>query len=262
MGIFIGVIIFAIFVCYIYWLSNQEDDENIVEDIKEENILICPKCSAINTNRDYCDNCGSYLLEKSYIEVSDKKIKYEEKEKQEVKKMSEDMRKAFYEFKENFPKNFMNELKTKDNTGLTEEDLDKMKHKFEEEIDYVEFFNLIKKQAETQEALKILIENCMIYEDIHNIAYSLNTEYKILWDNLSEETKKPILKARKQNKIVDNINKVRWGLGTFGISTIGSKVLEGRKNNKIEDYVTNEGFTALCVIINTNNNYYKEDNKE
>lgn len=186
--------------------------------------------------------------------MSEKENNYYEKEQEAIKQMDDETKKAFYEFKEAFKVNLKKTVSNKVTESELEESL--------QEIDYIELFTAAIKNEEAKQCLHVLYDNCMIYEDVHNLAYELNSEYKILWDNLDEDTKKSIIKGRKMNGLANSIRKAKWGFATMGLSALGSKLLENKHNNKIEEYVTSEGFTNLCILFNSNHNYYKTDGEE
>ena len=191
-------------------------------------------------------------------EIEDLSKEFEKREKEEVSKMSEERRNAFYQFKEEFKKIYIKNAKEELGKNSTEEKCNELASS----LDYIALFEIMTKKAETEQCLEILYENCFILENVHNLAYELNPEYKILWDNLNEESKKQFIKARKIKKFGDNVERARWGFATMGLTALGEKALKKRQDDKIVEYVTSEGFTNICIIVNTNQKYYGKEKKE
>ena len=60
-----------------------------------------------------------------------------------------------------------------------------------------EYAEALVKEQETEICLSSILTNCSAYKEIHNLAYELNSEYRVLWDNLDEKVKKKILLRKK-----------------------------------------------------------------
>lgn len=107
-----------------------------------------------------------------------------------------------------------------------------------------------------KKVVKSVYEEYFSKKDVHEVAYLLNPEYKIFWDNHSEKIRKNFLTAQKANSLVEGTNKVREGifhLATGGASYGIKKLFQiGKKSRKevIEDAVTNKDFTELIKSLN------------
>lgn len=247
-----GVIILFLVLLGIMGISDNTQEETQKEENENQEIDDDEEENENQKNHDE-EKINEYKTEEESEKNTSEELR--RKEQEEVEKMSEEMKENFYEYKKICMDNLRKVLERE---GATDEKIEQALSN----LNYIELFNAEVKNQETKICLQAICDNCMIMENVHNLAYELNPEYKILWDNLNEEAKKQFLKARKMNKFVQNTEKARWGFATMGLSALGAKALKGRQENKIIEYVTSEGFTNLCIIVNKNNEYYKKEKKE
>ena len=116
------------------------------------------------------------------------------------------------------------------------------------------------KREETEICLKSILTDCSSYEEIHNWAYELNSEYRVFWDNLDEKVKKKITTGRNLMAVKPIFYKWVFRLCTYGISYLIELAFKKREYQKNKDYVTSEAFTNACILINTNLNFYNKEN--
>lgn len=230
----LGVIVLIIFIFWIILVLHDKYKTYNEKTFNEED--------KVNSNEIVEEECTNF----------DNDI--QKKEQEEVIKMTKELKKEFYKFKENFKKGFSENL-MKDNPDISYEDVNKLLL----EIDFIELFYECLEVKKAEMCLEIIFDNCACKENVHNLAYELNSEYKILWDNLNPDAKKQCIKARKTLNFCNSVEKARWGFATMGVSVLGEKILTNQQNNKIKAYVTSEEFTNLCIIVNTQCNYYEKE---
>ncbi len=113
---------------------------------------------------------------------------------------------------------------------------------------------MVKKDLE--KILSKVYENYTMNKDVHEMAYTLNSEYKNFWDNHSEELKKKLLKGQKIMRISQSSDKVQEGLfhfATLGVSYGIKKLFQKGKPSReeqIKNAVTSEDFTELLKALN------------
>ena len=192
---------------------------------------------------------------------------YEEiqkREREEVAKMSEEEKELFYQFKKDFTdeflKNMKKELKLKNNEINKEEqkECEESLQKAIECVDFIELYYIKRKEAEINIYLETIFENCSVNKEVHNLAYELNNEYRVLWDNLKPSSKDKIVKTWAIGKIANGVDKFRLGVVTLGISALIEKGIKNKEMEKYREYVTSDGFTSMCKDVNK----YLENNKE
>ena len=122
-----------------------------------------------------------------------------------------------------------------------------------------EYAEALVKEQETEICLSSILTNCSAYKEIHNLAYELNSEYRVLWDNLDEKVKKKITSGRNLMAVQPTFYKWVFRLCTFGISYLIELPFKKREYQKNKDYVTSEAFTNGCILINTNLKYYNKE---
>lgn len=123
-----------------------------------------------------------------------------------------------------------------------------------------EYAEALVKEKETEICLSSILTNCSAYKEIHNLAYELNSEYRVLWDNLDEKVKKKITLGRNLMAVQPTFYKWVFRLSTFGISYLIELPFKKREYQKNKDYVTSEAFTNGCILVNTNLNFYNKEN--
>lgn len=123
-----------------------------------------------------------------------------------------------------------------------------------------EYAKVLVKEKETEICLKSILTNCSAYTEIHNLAYELNSEYRILWDNLDEKSKKRVTLGRKLIAVQPTFYTWVFRLCTFGISYLIELVFKKWEYQNNKNYVTSEAFTNACILVNTNLNFYNKEN--
>lgn len=192
---------------------------------------------------------------KSYKEI-------QEKENQEVDKMPEEERELFYQFKEEFIDNLLKiVIKESKNEKDDKEEQEKSEERLKKALECIDFIKLYytqKKSAEIKIYFEAILKNCSSNKEVHKLAYELNNEYKVLWDNLKQSVKDGFVKAWAMEKITNGVDKFRFGVATLGISTLIEKGIKNKEKEKYREYVTSDGFTNMCKDVNK----FFEENKE
>lgn len=118
----------------------------------------------------------------------------------------------------------------------------------------------IKKEIQiVLKTFEAIIQNCSVYKKTHDLAYDLNDEYKLLWDNLSEKQRNNIIKARIILSIKPTCYKWLFRIGTLGVSYLIEMLFGHIKNKKDIEYVTSESFTDACILANHGLNYIEQE---
>lgn len=112
-------------------------------------------------------------------------------------------------------------------------------------------------KTDLEKVLNDIYENYTMVKDVHDTAYSMNSEYKLFWDSHPEETKAKFLKAQKLMSVSQGGSKAQealFHLGTFGLSYGMKKLFQIGKptrEEKIRTAVTSDGFTEIIKALNS-----------
>ncbi len=110
--------------------------------------------------------------------------------------------------------------------------------------------------SDMEKVLNDIYENYTMIKDLHDLAYSMNSEYKLFWDNHPEETKSMLLKSQKLMSVTQGASKTQEALfhfGTLGLSYGVKKLFQIGKptrEEKLKAAVTNENFTEVLRALN------------
>jgi hypothetical protein len=259
-------IILVIFIGWIFIMALTEDESDKSLTVEETTDI-----KQTSDNVEYIIDSESERIKTN--EVEEMANDYEKKEQEEVSKMSEEEREVFYKFKEiivnDYPKQLAKEMskqvKFKDKE-LNAEMKNEWKNAAEKALDNIDFIDLYyasKKKRETEIYMQTILEYYSSDKEIHDLAYALNHEYKIFWDNVDPKAKE---KFKFAWNCAQTVKVGRYGLFIVGlaIATFGLSVVIGNflKNKKLERYkksITSDAFTKMCSTINRNlDNYNKE----
>ncbi len=111
-------------------------------------------------------------------------------------------------------------------------------------------------KTDLEKVLNDIYENYTMVKDVHDTAYSMNSEYKLFWDSHPEETKAKFLKAQKMMSASQGGSKAQealFHLGTLGLSYGMKKLFQIGKpsrEERIKTAVTSEGFTEIIRTLN------------
>jgi len=101
-----------------------------------------------------------------------------------------------------------------------------------------------------------IIKNISSHKEIHHAAYELNDEYRIFWDNISDEVKKSIKKVHFYNSVGSVGPKyyaVIFHMATMGVFLILKGIISlfrPSKQDRIRQYVTSRELTEGLSFVN------------
>ena len=111
-------------------------------------------------------------------------------------------------------------------------------------------------KSDLEKVLNKVYENYTLVKEIHEMAYSLNSEYKKFWDSHPEETKQKLLRAQTINGLSNGVSKFQENLfhiGTMGASYGLKKLFQIGKpsrEERIKMAVTSDDFTEILIALN------------